>query len=204
VTPRAFLTTLLKGYAVVIGTIVIAVAIAIVFLVTQQTSFRSSAVVQVKVAVPADASAKTLAAAGGYANYRTVTEKALVTTDRILDPVIAALNLPGGPRQLAEHVIPISAADTNLIEIRVDWPNAARSADISNAIARQLVDDSATQGSSVKVEITQVTAARAATSPVVPNPAETVGLAVLAALLLSSVWLFVRRLRRAPSSYTEA
>ena len=203
-TPRAFLSTLVKGYAVVLGTLVVAVAIAIGVLLTQQASYRASAVVEVKVALPGTATPKALAAATTYANYRTVTDKALVTTDRVLDPVISSLDLHIGARALADHVTPISAADTNLIEIRVDWPDAKGSAEIANAIADELIDQSSIDGTAVKVDLVRVTAARAATSPVVPNPAETIGLAVLAALLVSSVWLFVRRIRRAPSSYTEA
>jgi len=204
VTPRAFLSTLVKGYAVVLGTIIVAVAIAIVFLTTQQTSYRASAVVHVDVALPDSATPKALAAATTYANYRTVTDKALVPTDQILEPVIQHLDLPVDARALADHVTPISAADTNIIEIRVDWPDAQKSADIANAVAEQLVEQSSTRNAAVRVDLVQVTRARAATSPVVPNPAETIGLAILAALAVSSVWLFVRRIRRAPSSYTEA
>ena len=202
-TPRVFLRTVVKGYAVVLITVVIAIVIAIVYLGTQQTYYRASSFVHVEVPLPEDASAKALNAAVSYSNHRTITYKALVTTDPVLDPVIDQLNLGLSADRLAQHVTPLAAADTDIIEVRVDWPDAQQGADISNAIAAQLVREFTTNSHPVGVELVQVTRAQPGTSPV-PNPVEAIGLAIFAALLVSAAWLFVRRTRRALSNSAEA
>jgi capsular polysaccharide biosynthesis protein len=182
---------------------VVAIVIAVAILVTQPTSYRATTLVQVEVPLPHTATAKDLAAASTYANYRTVTFKALATSDSILDPVVQGLHLGISPRDLADHVSAVAAQDTDIIEVRVMWPTAQKSADIANAIAEQMVDAFPSSNDSVKIDLVQVTPASAAGSPVVPNPAETIGLAVFAALVVSSAWLFIRRIRRGPSAATE-
>jgi capsular polysaccharide biosynthesis protein len=202
VTPRAFLRTVVQGYAVVLISVVVAVGIAIVYLGTQPTYYRASSFVHVDVRLPQDSSAKAISAAAIYSNHLTITYKALVTSDSVLDPVITSMNLNMSANVLAGHVTPLAAQDTDIIEVRVDWPDARQGAEISNAIAAQLVSDFSKNSHPVGVELKRVTQASPGTSPV-PNPVEAIGLALFAALLVSSAWLFARQVRRTSTRSTE-
>lgn len=199
-TLRSFLRTVREGYAVVLVTVAIAVAAAIVVLLTQPASYRASAYVHVKVGLPEGADAESLEAAVEYANARTITYEALVDSDAVLEPVIESLDLDVTPRVLAGQVAGISALDTNIIQIRVTWSDAEESAAIANAIADELADEVEIESDEIEVDLVTVTRAEAATSPVVPNPAMTIGLAVFAALLVSTAGLLVRASRRAAAA----
>ncbi|GAA3735526.1 hypothetical protein GCM10022239_09460 [Leifsonia bigeumensis] len=147
---------------------------------------------EVKAGMPADASKEALQEAVTYANFRTITYKALVTTGLVLDKVIDELDLSQSADELAEHVTALSALDTTVIEIIVSWPNARGAADVANSIARHTVDELSEFGGAVSIDLVQVSDASAAKAPAVPNPALSLGLAVFAALWLALGWLVAR------------
>lgn len=188
----------------VLITLVVAVTVAVVVLVTQPHEYRASAQVRVEVGLPADASAEALEAAKGFSDFQTVTFKALVITDPVMTDVIRSEDLDLTPAELATHVEPIAAAETSIIEIRVTWGDAKGAADIANAVAQRLVEESPEADGDVEVTLSQVKQAQPSAVAVTPNAPLAIGLAVFAAVLLSAVWLFLRRLRRAPSAYTES
>jgi len=200
VTPREFLRTLIKGYPVILISLAVALAIAALLVLTQDTAYRAAANVRVDVELPDDASEKALEAAAVYADYKTVTVKALVTSEPVLEAVIEEENLDLDAHELATHVAAISAPQTNLIEIRVTWSDAQGAADIANSIAQQVVDDFSAGGQPVSVEVSQVIHATPANSPAVPSPTVSFGLAAFAALWFSAGWLFIRRVRESRAS----
>lgn len=203
-TPRTFLRALREGYVVILVSLLVAAAIAVVCLVTLPTTYRATALVHVEVALPDDASKSTLTAAVEYANFQTITYEALVTTDPVLTAVIDQTGLDVSVSDLANRVNAVSALDTSIIEIRVSWPDAQDAAVLANAIAQQMSSHVSTSNDALAVELVQVRHAEPDSTPVTPNPAATLGLAAFAAMLVSSAWLFARRIRRAPSRYTEA
>lgn len=203
-TLREFFRTLLEGYAVVLIVLGSAITVAVVFIVATPATYRASTLVNVETALPDTASAEDLAAAVEYAQYRTITFEALVDTDPILAAVIERLDLDDTPSALADDVMAISALDTNVIEVRVSRQDAEEAALIANAIAEQIVEEFSVENGEVDVELAQVRRAEAADTPVVPNPAATIGLAAFAGLLVSAAWLFVMRHRRTTARDVEA
>ncbi len=57
----------------------------------------------------------------------------------VLDPVIKDLGLNTSAAQLAQHITAETPVDTVLVDVTVKWDSAQRSAEIANAVARQLV-----------------------------------------------------------------
>lgn len=192
---RDFFRHLRRSYVAVLVLSISSVAVAAIILATQEPSYRASSLLSVDVGLPQEATPEALQAAITYANSRTATLKALVTSDPILDPVIDRLDLDITARGLAEHVIALSAVDTNLIQIRVTWPNAEDSAAIANAIAAESSAFMSSKNEVVSVTVVQVVKAEPASAPVVPNPPMTFGLAVFAALIASTTWIVVRHSR---------
>lgn len=180
-----FLRIALRGYRVILATVVAAVLIGIVVLAVQQPSYRATSIVQVKAGLPENASREALNAAAAYAKFRTITYKALVTTGVVLDKVIDELALPDSSDDLAEHVVALSALDTTTIEIIVSWPDAQGAAEVANSIARHAVDQFSESNGVVSISLSQVSKATAAEAPAIPNAALSIGLAVFAALWLS-------------------
>ena len=190
---KDFLRSLQEGRLVVLSLFVVSIAVALFILATQQPSYRASTLVNVEVQLPQKATAEAFEAAIAYANNRTITLEVLVVSDPILDSVIDRLDLGVTARDLSDQVTALSALDTNIIEIRVTWPDAQQSAEIANAIAEQSVRTFSADNEAVAVQLVQVERAEAASAPVVPNPAMTLGLAVFAATLASMAWIVSRR-----------
>lgn len=180
-----FLRIALRGYRVILATVVAGVLIGIVVLAIQQPSYRATALVHVEAGLPENASKVALDAAVAYAKFRTITYKALVTTGIVLDKVIDELALTDSTDELAEHVVALSELDTTAIEIIVSWPDAQGAAEIANSIARHTVDQFSESNGVVSINLFQVSEASAAEAPTVPNAALSIGLAVFAALWLS-------------------
>lgn len=182
----------LRGYRIILASVVAGALVGILVLAIQQPSYRATAVVQVEAGMPQEASKEALKAAVDYANFRTITYKRLVTTGKVLDKVIDELALTQSADELAEHVTALSALDTSLIEIIVSWPDAQGAAEVANSIARHTVDELSESNGVVSINLVQVSEASAARAPAVPNPALSIGLPVFAALWLSLGWLVAR------------
>src|SRR5690606_13496480 len=94
--------------------------------------------IHVEPRLPDDATKPALQQAAAYANYQTITFKRLATTDAILDPVIDDLGLAVTSRELARAVTALSALDTAIIELIVEWPDRTEAAQIANGIADEM------------------------------------------------------------------
>jgi capsular polysaccharide biosynthesis protein len=195
--PRAFLRNVVEGYPVVVISVLIGVIAAVAYLLAQPTEYRTSTTVHVDVGLPASAGENALDAADEYENRRTATYKSLVTGERVLGGVIEELDLDVDTTELDAHVDAVAAADTNIIEIRVTWPDADESAEIANAVATHLVDEYATSNPELRIDLEQVRRADAAAAASVPSPVAVVSLSVFAGLLMGAAVVFVARTRRA-------
>jgi capsular exopolysaccharide synthesis family protein len=71
--------------------------------------------------------------------YVVPTQRAVLATREVLDPVIDRLGLAGDPRyaNLAGHVVTTSQENTALIHLAVRGPDPERNAEIANALARE-------------------------------------------------------------------
>ncbi len=113
----------------------------------------------------------------------------VMTSPRVLNPVIAKLDLGMTAAELREHVHTSVPADTVLIEVAVQSRSPERARKIADAIGKQFTDtvrDLETvdpqQRSPVKVSI--IAEPTRPTSPVSPQPARNLALGLLLGLLL--------------------
>lgn len=181
-----------RGYRVILATVVVGVLIGFLVLAVQQPSYRATAIVSVDAGLPEQAGEEALDAAVAYAKFRTITYESLMTTRAVLDKVVDELALEGSAEDLAEHVTALSELDTSVIEIIVAWPDAQGAAEIANSIARHAVGEFSESNGVVSIDLVQVSQARAAEAPVVPNIALSIGLAVCTSFWLSLTGLVVR------------
>ncbi len=91
----------------------------------------------------------------------------------VLDPVIKELDLPVSTRALSASITAATPLNTVIIEISATTPQAELSADIANAVAKQLskaipaLSPESGQAESVRVAI--VSPASTPTFPISPN-----------------------------------
>ncbi|QYH34838.1 hypothetical protein FFT87_02115 [Salinibacterium sp. M195] len=127
-----------------------------------------------------------------YSNYRTVTIKTLTTTDLILDPVIEELSLDTTSRELANNVTALSALDTSVVDITVASDDAASSADIANAIGRQVSAGFSKETSRISLSVSVVQEAVAPNARSGPNPVLVLALSAIAGFFLALAFLLAR------------
>lgn len=182
----------LGGLRLIVIAVIAAVLMGAGILAIAPPRYEATVNVLVDVGLPEDASANAIRREITYANYRTITIKALITTDLILDPVIRDLSLDTTPRELAADVTALSALDTSIVEIIVVSDDATESADIANAIARQAIDEVSQANAEVSLDLTVVQAATAPTARSGPHPSIVLGLSAIAGVFLALAYLFAR------------
>jgi polysaccharide biosynthesis transport protein len=113
----------------------------------------------------------------------------VITTPKVLDPVIASLRLNTTADKLATHITATVPLDTVLIQVAVTDGSPRLAADVAGAVGKQFtltVADleaiSATAASPVKISI--VSTPTVPTAPISPKPARNLALGVVLGLLL--------------------
>ncbi|WP_129337838.1 polysaccharide biosynthesis tyrosine autokinase [Cellulomonas endophytica] len=120
-----------------VAAVAVAAALAATLLVTPVYEARS----QVFVSTRGGGSTSDLLQGSSFTQNRVTSYADLVTSPRVLVPVIEALGLDTTPDELAESITAASPVDTVLITITVEDPDAARAADIANATATSLATE---------------------------------------------------------------
>jgi len=130
-----------------------------------------------------------LAQGNTFIQQRVKSYSQLVSTPKVLGPVISGLGLSETPEELARVVTATVPLDTVLIDVSVTDHDPGRAAAITSAIGKQLplaVSElesvSADQPSPVKVTVVQTPTV--ATAPISPKPARNIALAIVLGLLL--------------------
>jgi polysaccharide biosynthesis transport protein len=113
----------------------------------------------------------------------------LVTSARVLIPVIEQLKLPINPETLAKSITADSPLDTVLINITVRHTDPQVASDVANATATSLgaqvtALEKPADGQASPVRISTIRTATAPTAPATPNPPRNLALGLVLGLLL--------------------
>ena len=147
---------------------VLAAAGALAYSLAATPLYQAKAQVFVSAQDGSDISAMTQG--GSFIQQRVKSYTDLVTSPRVLQPVVDDLHLATTAESLAQEVSATSPLDTFLIEISVTDPNSERSRDIANAIATtlpKLIAELETPLGEAKSPV-KVSRTRAAVTPSVP------------------------------------
>lgn len=176
-----------KRWRIIVATIVLALAAAAAYTFLTPAVYQSTA--QLFVSTSSVGSASDLAAGNTFTQNQVKTYADLVTTPRILDPVIAKLSLQTNATDLGKSVTATVPVDTVLINIAAKDGDPARAAAIANAVSEQtakaipeLETVSRTRGSPVKVSVVMNASAW---ELVAPRPARNLGLGFVLGCLLA-------------------
>jgi capsular polysaccharide biosynthesis protein len=194
VTLSEIIRTIARGGRTLLAALVLALVLAGVYAAFSPASYQATSVLYVEPKLPDDATKPALQQATAYANYQTITFKRLATTDAILDPVVADLDLDVTSRELATSVTALSALDTAIIEVIVDWDEPESAALIANAIADQMSDSLSEEryDTDVIIDVRVVQEAVAPSGQLSPSLPLVIGFGTLAALLLGLGVVFLR------------
>ena len=182
-----FFRTLRKNWLVMVLVTLVGLGGSVAYTVTRAPMYESSSTVFVS--TQAGSTVAELQQGSSFAQARINTYVGLVTTPAILQPVIAALGLATTPEALASHVSASGSVNSTLINITVTDAEAARAAELSNAIASSLAEEvpklepEASDGSST-IRLTRVRDAQPALKPSSPNVPVNLAIGTLVGLLL--------------------
>lgn len=113
----------------------------------------------------------------------------VITTPKVLDPVIETLGLNTTAAKLGTQITATVPLDTVLIEVAVASPDPKVAATVADAVGRQFTTtvadlESVGEGNSSPVKVTIVSAPTVPIAPISPKPARNLALGVVLGLLL--------------------
>jgi capsular exopolysaccharide synthesis family protein len=144
------------------------------------------------------ATAGDLAQGSSFAQQKVRSYVEIVSSPRVLSPVIEELGLETTPAQLSQRVTATSPLNTVIIEITTSDTNAERAAAVANFIGASFSDvvvndlESPLGGGPSLVKIEPFAEAIAATSPSSPRPALNLAIGLLAGVVLGYGFALLR------------
>lgn len=179
-----YLRVIRKRWRVIVATTLLVVAAAVAVTLLSPKQYQSTA--QMFVSTGSGKNTSELAAGSNFTQSQVRTYADLVTTPKVLEPVIKELGLVVDSKTLAKRISATVPVDTVLINVAVTDPDPAQSARIADATSRTLtrvVPDLETVAESSPVKLTVVTTP-APGEQVRPRPTRNVGLGLVLGLLL--------------------
>jgi polysaccharide biosynthesis transport protein len=176
-----------------IASLVVAGAMTATLLATPTYQAKS----QVFVSVSTGGSASDLLQGSSFTQNRVKSYSDMVTSPRVLTPVIEQLGLKATPDQLATSITSDSPLDTVLINITVTSTNPKTASDVANATADSLGSEvtaleKPTGSQPSPVRISTLRTATIPTAPATPKPARNLGLGLVLGLLLGFGFALLR------------
>jgi capsular exopolysaccharide synthesis family protein len=194
---RDYLDIVRKSWVLIVTLVVVGVLAAGGASLVMHPTYTSSTSVFVTVESSAASSAADLTAGSTYVQNQVKSFSDVVTTDRVLQPVIDKLGLDTTVSALAENVTATAALDTVIIDIAVTNPSPTQAAAIANAVGSSLIDAvtvlSKSSSGASPVRMSTLTTAKAATSATSPNLRLNLALGLLVGLALGLGIAVLRR-----------
>lgn len=133
---------------------------------------------------------------GAYTQNQMLSFARLATSSRVLEPVIADLDLPSTPRELARSIAIGIPQGTVILDVTATAGDPERAAEIANAVARELsaqVEEVAAQSAegAASITATVIDDAVAPTVQTVPDKPRDAALAAAVGLMLGVLLAFV-------------
>jgi succinoglycan biosynthesis transport protein ExoP len=180
------LTTLRRAWWLLVLAAVLGTAAAAAVNATSAVTYEAQVQQFVSIADSSDSQSNILSGSQ-FTLQRVKSYTQVATSSQVLGPVIQQLRLPMTSDDLASHVTATNPLDTVLIQIAVTDTDPARSADIANAVAKQLsrvVDDieSPQSGAPAPVKLTTTQAAAVPTGPGAPRKSLNLALGLVVGL----------------------
>ncbi len=184
---QAYVRLLRKGWRLVVAVTLLVVAVAALLTVLTPKQYQSTLQFFVSTADSTDTSQ--LAQGSTFTQQRVKSYQQLLTTPKVLAPVISALHLTTTPEALSQRVTATVPPDTVLINVVVRDASPAGAAAIAGKIATEFPKSVAeiervSDKSPSPVKITVVQPALVDLAPIAPRPTRNLGLGLVLGLLL--------------------
>lgn len=189
-------TVVRRNWFLIVGTMVVAVALAALATLVQTPKYEATA--KVFVSTQSSSNVAELQQGSNFTQTAVKSFADIVTTPIVLDPVIADLGLDVTADELAEDVRSTAPLDTAIIEIAATADSALGAAELTDAVSASfaevvagLVPESADGTAQVKISV--LAQATAPDAPASPNVLATIALAGLLGALAGVGIAYLRR-----------
>ena len=185
---RDYLRILHKNWLLIAAALLTGVAVAAIASLATTPRYQATSELYVSVQVAGEGTTSELVQGTSFARQAVTSYVSIVTSSRVLEPVIEELDLELTPRQLAAQLTASSPLNTVLIQITATDSDAQRAADIANATGASLASvvvselEQPADGSASPVRIEAVEEAVAASTPSSPNVPLNLALGLLVGL----------------------
>jgi len=130
-----------------------------------------------------------LVAGSNFTQQRVKSYADVITTPKVLDPVISSLHLDTNAASLGDQITATVPIDTVLIEVAVTGTDPRVAANVADSVGKQFTKtvadlESVGKSSSSPVKVTVVSAPTVPTAPISPKPTRNLALGLVLGLLL--------------------
>ena len=186
-----------KRWRIILTLVVLGLGLAATYTVLSPEIYRASTRLFVSTSGETDSAA--LLQGSSFTQQRVKSYADVISSPKVLKPVIADLRLTTAPEDLAEHVTVNIPPETVLIEVQVDDRSPAQAARIASAIGRQFTEtvgslETVGSSSSSPVKVTVIAEATVPEEPVSPRPVRNLGLGLLLGLVIGAGLALVREM----------
>jgi polysaccharide biosynthesis transport protein len=184
---KDYIRTIRKRWRIIIAAMLVVLAGAALATALSPKVYEATTQLFVSTSGGNDSSA--LLSGSSFTQQRVKSYADVITTPKVLDPVIAALKLNTTAAKLATHVTATVPLDTVLIEVAVTDASPRVAAEVANSVGEQFTNtvadlESVADGKSSPVKVTIVSVPTVPTAPISPKPTRNLALGVVLGLLL--------------------
>lgn len=181
-----YLRVVRKRWRIITAVTGLALAAALAVVLLTPKTYQATA--RLFVSTSTASSTAELAAGSTFSQAQVTSYADILTTPKVLDPVVTQLQLPVTAGDLANSVRATVPADTSIIAVSATDRDPQRASEVANAIAEQFTktvgDLETVDGGQVPVKVTVVESAQGIGEQVRPRPARDLGLGLVLGLLL--------------------
>jgi capsular exopolysaccharide synthesis family protein len=167
-----FIRVIRKRWQIIVAVMFVALAGAALVTALSPKIYEASTQLFVSTSGGSDSSA--LLSGSSFTQQRVKSYADVITTPKVLGPVISSLRLDTTAARLGDQVTATVPLDTVLIEVAVTSTNPRVAAQVADAVGRQFIKtvadlESVTEGQSSPVKVTVVSAPTVPTTPISPR-----------------------------------
>ena len=176
-----------KRWQIIVAVMLVVVAGAALATALSPNVYQAQTQLFVSTSGGSDSSA--LLSGSSFTQQRVLSYANVITTPKVLDPVIEALQLKTTAAKLGDQITATVPLDTVLIAVDVTNADPRVAAQIADAVGKQFTKtvadlESVTTGQSSPVKVTMVSVPTVPTAPISPKPTRNLALGVVLGLLL--------------------
>ena len=184
---KDYIRVIRKRWQIIVAVMLVVVAGAAVATALSPNVYQAQTQLFVSTSGGSDSSA--LLSGSSFTQQRVLSYANVITTPKVLDPVIEALQLKTTAAKLGDQITATVPLDTVVIAVDVTNADPRVAAQIADAVGKQFTKtvadlESVTTGQSSPVKVTIVSVPTVPTAPISPKPTRNLALGVVLGLLL--------------------